>query len=318
MRKVEAPWRNFLQRDFSKQPWDVDQVDALLTAAHRQRTTIMQSLRTANTLRRCIECATDEAKADLIQKKGVGYALLTLASGDDGTASGGRVLEHVVLGAAHLLRGDHAGLLVLDTQWLRLVNRALRDPRTVVVQAAAQWIRCATELDGRGDVIALDDELFATVLECVLSAPSTGDPVLFDLLGGVVNLSASPKVTFLIARSTLLVQWLYQVALVCIRGAGATTSPVTVQVVASALHALSNLMAFPQNRDELRDTGADKLIDVMQAACDSTVPEWAEAGLVLSNLYHEGLENALHAHVAVDLAQGVAYSRRYRGKHGLP
>lgn len=213
---ITAPrWRSVLEQDRSlPPPWSPAKLPRVLEQGMRPHATLEERLRCAHTLHRASETA--EGSAALRAIPSIIAALQYLFAGSDDSPCGARLKEHVLLTNLGLLSSSSSSsggsdlrfdeALSYDEVGLQQMKEALRSPYVVVVAAAVLLVRRISELEHVATILVFDDSMFAEIL--VLIETVTDPRVQEHILCCLVNLSAHPKLQFVLARCARLLQWL--------------------------------------------------------------------------------------------------------------
>jgi hypothetical protein len=328
-----TPWKGPLRREKDLLPWDISKVEEILKPALAPRASVETVLRAANTMRRCIENA-DEAGLDLLRANRLVFSsILFFLSLDDGTPTCSRIHEHCVICCANLLGATgYNEQLALDPSLLHFIERALADKHIVTVAAAAQWIRRVSEFDEVSQIIVFEDVIFLSIVQLVESA--SDGAVLSHLLSALINLAASPKANFVVARCSRLTRRLMELIFNGFSFGLTTRQPLddynperrksisTSTVVANRLilecatksvKIFANLLSFQSNRFEIRSALGARLLDAMVECQHQNVSsELVSASKLIVDFLHDGDDGVLRNDLAAELTEGVKYSGRVR------
>lgn len=323
--KQPQPWRGNLFKDKDLAAWDVQKVDRVLEQGTNPRASLELVLRSANTLRRCVESAqTQTQKVAILNHPSVVPVLYYWLRdrAQHAGPSGTRLKEHILFTFVHILGSDNTKdeILVCDERFLTEVLCALLvDEDGSVATAAAQLVRKISELDHVSGVIPFTDSVMAALVDALTAAFAHHDhECLGHLLSTLINLTGNQKAQFGLARNKQLVHLL----VVIIRHAGVGGSR-DVECGSLAIKALANLLYYPENYAAMKADEPDLALALVECAkavdeniSDPNLRALANVATVALEYCHdrgvEALEVEMHRELQGSPASllRVGYSRR--------
>jgi hypothetical protein len=189
-----------------------------------------------------------------------------------------------------------------------------------------------SEFDEVSQIIVFEDVIFLSIVQLVESA--SDGAVLSHLLSALINLAASPKANFVVARCSRLTRRLMELIFNGFSFGLTTRQPLddynperrksisTSTVVANRLilecatksvKIFANLLSFQSNRFEIRSALGARLLDAMVECQHQNVSsELVSASKLIVDFLHDGDDGVLRNDLAAELTEGVKYSGRVR------
>jgi len=182
-----------------------------------------------------------------------------------------------------------------------------------------------SELDDVSQILVFDDTLFHSMVELLeLSKDMTS---VSHVLSAFINLAASPKSNFIVARCKRLLDRLIEIIFssfaVVISSpspkraqsgvSSVVSNPTVVDSAAKCVKIFANLLSFENNRFEMRRMLCPRLLNAMlECQTQQSSRELVSASKLVVDFLHEGGGTALREHLATELTEGVKYNERLR------